>query len=172
MTRHQKSHLVKVCRPCPLSREYCSCPAYPAHTPPPSSQRHQRLYSLDSGQGRSRSVRRNVERFRGGLVLKAHRLLYHSTLCLRVIKKEKKQTMATPESRKGSPKVNFLPRQWCSKVNNRTLARLRLNQPPPRLWRGATSRWKNALPNSAYPFIVSAAPLSRPRLLPYLTELY
>jgi len=28
------------------------------------------------------------ERFRGGLVFKAHRLLYHSTLGLRVIKKE------------------------------------------------------------------------------------
>jgi hypothetical protein len=31
----------------------------------------------------------NVQRFRGGLVFKAHRLLYHSTLGLRVIKKEK-----------------------------------------------------------------------------------
>ena len=35
-------------------------------------------------------LRRNVNRFRGGLVLKAHRLVYHSTLGLRVIKKEKK----------------------------------------------------------------------------------
>ena len=33
---------------------------------------------------------RNVERFRGGLVFKAHRLLYHSTLGSRVIKKKKK----------------------------------------------------------------------------------
>jgi len=32
----------------------------------------------------------NVKRFRGGLVFKAHRLLYHSTLGLRVIKKKKK----------------------------------------------------------------------------------
>jgi len=32
---------------------------------------------------------RAVKRFRGGLVLKAHRLLYHSTLDLRVIKKKK-----------------------------------------------------------------------------------
>jgi hypothetical protein len=31
-----------------------------------------------------------VERFRGGLVFKAHRLLYHSTLGSRVIKKKKK----------------------------------------------------------------------------------
>ena len=32
----------------------------------------------------------NVQRFRGGLVFKAHRLLYHSTLGLRVTKKKKK----------------------------------------------------------------------------------
>ena len=32
----------------------------------------------------------NVQRFRGGLVFKAHRLLYHSTLGLRVVKKKKK----------------------------------------------------------------------------------
>jgi len=31
-----------------------------------------------------------MQRFRGGLVFKAHRLLYHSTLGLRVIKKKKK----------------------------------------------------------------------------------
>ena len=31
----------------------------------------------------------NVQRFRGGLVSKAHTLLYHSTLCSRVIKKKK-----------------------------------------------------------------------------------
>ena len=35
-------------------------------------------------------VHRNVKRFRGGLVFKAHRLVYHSTLGLRVIKKKKK----------------------------------------------------------------------------------
>ena len=33
---------------------------------------------------------RNVERFRGGLVFEAHRLLYHSTLGSRVIKEKKK----------------------------------------------------------------------------------
>ena len=32
---------------------------------------------------------RNVERFRGGLVVKAHRLLHHSTLGSRVTKKKK-----------------------------------------------------------------------------------
>jgi len=32
----------------------------------------------------------NMQRFRGGLVCKAHGLLYHSTLGLRVLKKKKK----------------------------------------------------------------------------------
>jgi len=31
-----------------------------------------------------------VKRFRGGLIVKAHRLVYHSTLGWRVIKKKKK----------------------------------------------------------------------------------
>ena len=31
-----------------------------------------------------------MQRFRGGLVFKVHRLLYHSTLDLRVIKKKKR----------------------------------------------------------------------------------
>jgi hypothetical protein len=35
-------------------------------------------------------LRRNVKRFWRGLVFKAHRLLYHSTLGSRVIKKKKK----------------------------------------------------------------------------------
>jgi len=34
---------------------------------------------------------RNAKRFRGGLVFKAHRLVYHSTLGLRVIKKKKRR---------------------------------------------------------------------------------
>ena len=33
-------------------------------------------------------LRRNVNRFRGGLVFKAHRLVYDSTLGLRVVKKK------------------------------------------------------------------------------------
>ena len=35
---------------------------------------------------------RNVQRFRSGLVFKAHRIVYHSTLGLRVIRKKKKNT--------------------------------------------------------------------------------
>jgi len=41
-------------------------------------------------------LRRNVKRFRGGLVFKAHRLVYHSTLGLRVIKKKKKKKKKLP----------------------------------------------------------------------------
>ena len=37
----------------------------------------------------------NVQRFRGGLLFKAHGLLYHSTLGLRVIKKKKKERTNT-----------------------------------------------------------------------------
>jgi len=37
-----------------------------------------------------------VQRFRGGLVFEAHRLVYHSTLGLGVIKKKKKK--ATPRA--------------------------------------------------------------------------
>jgi len=37
---------------------------------------------------------RNVKRFRGGLVFKAHKLVYHSTLGLRVIKKKKAGAVA------------------------------------------------------------------------------
>ena len=39
---------------------------------------------------------RNVQWFRGGLVLKAQRLLYHSTLGLRVIKQKRKRRLSTP----------------------------------------------------------------------------
>ena len=50
----------------------------------------------ESGQSGSKSLAgntpgllsRNVKRFRGGLVFQAHSLVYHSTLGLRVIKKQ------------------------------------------------------------------------------------
>jgi len=38
----------------------------------------------------------DVKRFRGGIVFKAYRLLYHSTLGVRVIKKKKKYTFWMP----------------------------------------------------------------------------
>ena len=40
-------------------------------------------------------LHRNVKRFRGGLVFKAHRWLYHSTLGSIVIKKKKRSLAAT-----------------------------------------------------------------------------
>ena len=44
-----------------------------------------------SARARARARERERERFRGGLVLKAHRLLYHSTPGLRQINKKKKK---------------------------------------------------------------------------------
>ena len=45
----------------------------------------------------SQTLYRNVQRFRGGLVFKAHRLVYDSTLGLRVMKKKKiSQTITLP----------------------------------------------------------------------------
>ena len=43
----------------------------------------------------------NLKRFRGGLVFKAHRLVYHFTLGLRVIKKKKKLCRAVSPCLKG-----------------------------------------------------------------------
>ena len=48
------------------------------------------LWDLWTVTGGRASKVRNVKQFRGGLVFKAHRLLYHSTLGLRVITKKKK----------------------------------------------------------------------------------
>ena len=57
------------------------------------------------------TVRRNVERFRGGLVLKAHRWLYHSTLGSRVIKKKKMtaEIPTRPECRPQGTHQTLLP---------------------------------------------------------------
>ena len=45
---------------------------------------------------------RNVKRFRGGLVVKAHRLVYHATLGVRVIKKKKRDPAAAEVSIRGA----------------------------------------------------------------------
>ena len=49
-----------------------------------------RTQNLPPGQLLTGDIRRAVKRFRGGLVFKAHRLVDHSTLGLRAIKKKKK----------------------------------------------------------------------------------
>jgi len=46
---------------------------------------------VQPGEGEGLHFHRNVQRFRGGLVFKAHILLYHSTLGLRVKKKKKEE---------------------------------------------------------------------------------
>ena len=48
---------------------------------------HMMITSLRQGLELRTTTSRIVKRFRGGLVVKAHRLLYHSTLGSRVIKK-------------------------------------------------------------------------------------
>ena len=52
--------------------------------------------SLDSGTAAEQLPRRNVKWFRDGLLFKAHRLLYHSTLDLKVIKKHTMELSGTP----------------------------------------------------------------------------
>jgi len=47
---------------------------------------------------------RNVKRFRGGLVFKAHRLVCHSTLGWRVIQKKKEQGQSRVRAKKGQLK--------------------------------------------------------------------
>ena len=39
--------------------------------------------------------RRNVKRFRGGLVFQAHRIVYHLALCWRVVKKKKTRAQSS-----------------------------------------------------------------------------
>ena len=66
----------------------------PVRVPPIKPWEPQGVDGQSERPGRVR--RRNVKRFRGGLVFMAHRLLYHSTLGLRVIKKKKKKSDAGP----------------------------------------------------------------------------
>jgi len=53
---------------------------------------HYRLPFHEPGAYKEQLRHRNVQRFRGGLVFKAHRLVYHSTLG-RVIKKKKEKAL-------------------------------------------------------------------------------
>jgi len=49
------------------------------------------LLKVDGGGS---SFRRNVKWSQGGIVFQAHRLVYHLTLCSRVIKKKKKVNLS------------------------------------------------------------------------------
>jgi len=62
-----------------------------------------------------------MQRFRGGLVFKAHRLVYHSTLGLRVIKKHHAE-------QRGRRVVVHRPREPCRLYRGTSLIR---NSPPP-----------------------------------------
>ena len=87
-------------------------------------------------------------RFRGGLVFKAHRLLYHSTLGLRVIKKTKKKTEATDE--RGGNNLNGLKfvrtENGSSKSQNLALTGLFV---PSSLDRGRASQKCESVPKRA-----------------------
>ena len=56
-----------------------------------------------AGLLREQLLRRSVKRFRGGLVFKAHSLLYHSTLGSKVIKKKKLWALGVPCSARAHP---------------------------------------------------------------------
>ena len=69
-------------------------------------------------------LRRIVKRFRGGLVFHAHRLLYHSTLGSREIKKEGKS-----ESGRGSPSTAVVlhPALWQQNLHHAASRNQRLS---------------------------------------------
>ena len=56
-------------------------------------------------------LRRNVKRFRGGLAVKAHRLVYHSTLDWRVIKKKEVRPRVKVVRSKSGPASNVVRSQ-------------------------------------------------------------
>jgi len=60
-----------------------------------------------------------LKRFRGGLVFKAHRLVYHSTLALRVIKKKGgEEGMEQEPSDREVLTSNPKPQTWNPKPEN------------------------------------------------------
>ena len=76
------------------------------------SYRDREGYGRGVSEGRQFSIEeqligRNVERFQGGLVLKAHRWLYHSTLSSRVIKKKKKKKKAARSAMPDSAQISY-----------------------------------------------------------------
>ena len=56
-----------------------------------------RDHCSEEGSLEEQLLYRNVKRFRGGLVFEANRLVYHSTLGWRIIKKKKKKMPAKPD---------------------------------------------------------------------------
>jgi len=66
-----------------------------------------------------------VQRFRGGLVFKAHRLVHHSTLGLRVTKKKKNEPSKVDLSKVELPKVEGTSNVDPSNVESVKTPRLR-----------------------------------------------
>ena len=66
-----------------------------------SNDRTVKIWEAASGAEVRELLSRNVKRFRGGLVFEAHRLLYHSTLGWRAIKRERERESARVLSTQG-----------------------------------------------------------------------
>ena len=105
-TRHVERHRACVCSESTPNRYQCTEPLLhrTASTPnrytsTPSALGRPVLKPADPTRWTSPRLRckariRNVQRFRGGLALKAHRLVYHSTLGSRVVKKKRRRAPA------------------------------------------------------------------------------
>ena len=93
----------------------CSLPQTHLHRAPHMTRAIGLTCCSPTRSSSSASLHRNVQRFRGGLVFKPHRLLYHSSLGLRVMKKKKTCCSPTRSSSSAararasptSPKVNL-----------------------------------------------------------------
>jgi len=85
-------------------------------------------------------LQRNVKRFRGGLVFKAHRLVYHTTLGLRVIKKKKfgVSPHAPCQSPRACRQKSTAPSLWELTFADDSPERSQRKVPPPAVWRCGT----------------------------------
>jgi len=78
-------------------------------------------------------LRRNVKRFRGGLVFKGHRLLHHSTLGVRVIILESNKEEEEEEDAGRTRAVALGEAALVKQLRARDQERQRLARPCPRL---------------------------------------
>jgi len=88
-----------------------------------------RIWSNAGGWWKARNfllqlLHRNVKRFRGGLVFKAHRLLYHSTLGLRVIKKKRRTFLSWSIMRMSLPREGRASLTHCEDFYVKAKARI------------------------------------------------
>ena len=85
--------------------------------------RHSRGSTLSRRAQGSKLLRRNLKRFRGGLVFQAHRLVDHSTLGWRVIKKKKNRVrhLRESEAQQGQRTQQAGARRWRDVPSRRVL---------------------------------------------------